>query len=71
MDLLNWIKENHEPLLQLLGLVLGTGGILEIIVRLTPTKADDGFMTRIGKKVDHLLTALKVPNRLKDHEPID
>jgi hypothetical protein len=40
---------------------------LELVVRFTPTKKDDGFIKRVGAKVDYLMDLLKVPNRkIKD-----
>lgn len=37
--------------------------IAEGITRLTPTKKDDGFILRLGKAVDFVLS--KLPNRVK------
>lgn len=37
--------------------------IAEFITRLTPTKKDDGFLTRAGKLIDQVLSRL--PNRVK------
>ena len=37
--------------------------VAEVITRLTPTKKDDGFVTRAGKLVDFVFKRL--PNRLK------
>lgn len=55
----SWVKENHvNVLISLAALV----AFLEALVRLTPTKADDGAVSRIGKLIDFILDALKVPN---------
>lgn len=37
--------------------------IAEVVTRMTPTKKDDGFVTRAGKIVDFVFARL--PNRLK------
>lgn len=36
--------------------------VLELGVRLTPTKTDDGAVERIGKVIKKILDFLKVPN---------
>lgn len=36
--------------------------VLELGVRLTPTKTDDGAVERIGKVIRKILDFLKVPN---------
>jgi hypothetical protein len=54
-----YIKSNPELAV---GLLLG---IAELITRLTPTKADDGFIKRIGALVDMGFDLVKMPNRKK------
>lgn len=39
--------------------------IMEFIVRLTPTKTDDGFIQRIGNLVSKFLDSIGVPNKTK------
>jgi hypothetical protein len=53
---------NYSQVLQILGLVVVTG---QMVTRLTPTKTDDGFLTRAGKLVDVVCDLLKVPNLRK------
>ena len=62
MKLYAYLAANWQGILLALGMVITT---METIVRLTPTKTDDGFVARIAKVVDALFTWLKVPNRLK------
>jgi hypothetical protein len=59
---IKWISENYIQLLQILTLIVVLG---ESITRLTPTKSDDGFMSRVGSGLDGILGALKVPNLRK------
>jgi len=59
MNYLYWMKDNYAELLSSLAvLVMG----LEMLVRLTPTKKDDGFMKRVSDKLAWLMGILKVPN---------
>lgn len=39
--------------------------IAEFVVRLTPTKTDDGAVERIGGLITSLLDSLNIPNRKK------
>jgi hypothetical protein len=62
MITLQWIQENYVNALQALTALVVAG---ELITRMTPTKDDDGFVSRIGDKLDWLLDFLKVPNLRK------
>ena len=48
-----WLQANWD---QMAEIIVALGVAAEGVVRLTPTKTDDGAMTRIGKIVDQLLT---------------
>ena len=54
-----YIKSNPELAI---GILLG---LAELITRLTPTKADDGFIARIGVLVGKVFDLVKIPNRKK------
>ncbi len=54
-----YIKSNPEATI---GIMLG---IAELITRLTPTKADDGFIMRIGVLVGKVFDLAKIPNKKK------
>lgn len=62
MKLVEWLAKNYSEVLQIITMIILVG---EMITRLTPTKSDDGFMTRIGVGLDAVLTLLKVPNLRK------
>lgn len=65
MALYSWFKAHGaEVAVALLMLV----GAAEIIVRLTPTKVDDGAVERIGKLLKSGLDKVGLPNRLKKPE---
>lgn len=66
--MIEFISQNYVQILELLGILFASGGVLEIIVRLTPTKTDDGFADRVAAMVDKLMDLLKVPNRLKKQD---
>lgn len=66
--MIKFLTENYVQVIELLGLMFATGGVLEIIVRLTPTKSDDGFATRLAKIVDKIMSAARVPNNLKKQD---
>lgn len=53
----NYIIDNPDEIIAALII------ISELITRLTPTKNDDGFLTRLGKIIDFVLS--KLPNRIK------
>lgn len=54
-----WMRDNYAELLtSLMILMIGLQGI----VRLTPTKKDDGAVERLGGYLTKLMELLKVPN---------
>lgn len=59
LNFLYWLKDNYAELLSSLAVVL-LG--LEMLVRLTPTKKDDGALERVGSKLHKLMDILHVPN---------
>lgn len=74
--LLDWWAANKEMVgvlfTALFAALVAVGGFAELVVRLTPTKNDDGFMERIGsfikaagEKVSWGLDKLKIPNNVK------
>lgn len=67
MNFLYWLKDNYVELLSSLGVIM-VG--LQMLVRLTPTKKDDGAMERVGSKLNWLLDLLKVPNLKASEEKI-
>ena len=54
-----WIKANWSGVLISLGALVA---FLETVVRLTPTKTDDGAVLRIGKVIDWLFELAHIPN---------
>lgn len=72
MDLLKSLTLENVQVLILAALVIITGlvSIAEILVRLTPTKSDDGAVKRIGARIDKLLDLAKVPNNKKSEPPM-
>ena len=59
LNYLYWMKDNYAELLSsLAAILLG----LEMLVRLTPTKKDDGAIERVGHKLRWIMNLLKVPN---------
>lgn len=65
MQYVLWIQEHYVNVLMLLSAVVAVG---EAITRLTPTKEDDGFVSRIGGVIDKVLDFAKVPNIRKKIE---
>ena len=65
MFIITWLVTNYVEVLQALTLVVAA---LEAVTRLTPTKTDDGFVTRIGKVLDRVLDFAKVPNVVKKNQ---
>lgn len=47
----------------IMGALFALWGLLEVIVRLTPTKKDDTALERVGKVLKALLDAFGIPNR--------
>lgn len=65
LNVFNFFRENAE----LLGAsALAIVGAAELVVRLTPTKKDDGFVERVGHYVRIALDFLKVPNLRKEEK---
>ncbi len=68
MELFLWIQANYIELFQFLGTLIIAA---EFIVRLTPTKSDDGFVHRVGSYLDKLFDILKIPNsKKKPSDPV-
>ncbi len=61
-DLIWFLQGNWDLFLPVVASFVALG---EAVVRLTPTKTDDGFVTRIGVIIEKVLNALKVPNNVK------
>jgi acetolactate synthase small subunit len=57
-----WLSAN---ILEIGALVSALIAVAEAIVRLTPTKVDDGAVERIGKAIRSLFDMLKIPNNVK------
>lgn len=51
--------------IELVGVVMGMLAVAELIVRMTPTKKDDGFVQRIGNVIKKALDIVKIPNVIK------
>lgn len=58
-SVITFFMENADLIV---ALVLAILSVLELAVRLTPTKTDDGAVERIGKIIRKALDFLKVPN---------
>ena len=54
-----WLSLNY---LELVAIVLGVLSVAEMIVRLTPTTADDGAVERVGLFIRKAMDMLKIPN---------
>ena len=61
-EVIQFIVENYVGIL---GSVVALVAFAETVVRLTPTKSDDGAVERIGKIVSAICDFLKVPNNTK------
>lgn len=59
MEVVIWVQNNYVNVLLLLSALVAVG---EIVVRFTPTKEDDGFVSRLGAYIDKALDLAKVPN---------
>ena len=44
------------------GILLAIVGVLEMVVRLTPTLEDDGWVERLGAGIRKLLDFARIPN---------
>lgn len=62
MQSIQFVQANYLEIIKVLGAILAVG---QIVVRLTPTIKDDGFLTRIGKAYDSVCDFLKIPNNSK------
>jgi len=62
MELFKWVTSNYQDVLLALAAVVAAA---EVVVRITPTKKDDGAVERVGKVVKKLLDFFKVPNLKK------
>ena len=62
MSLIKWLMANYVELMLALSAVIAGA---EAIVRLTPTKADDGAVERIGKIFRQIMDFLRIPNLKK------
>lgn len=61
-EAIQFIVENYVGIL---GSIVALVAFAETVVRLTPTKSDDGAVARIGKIVSAICDFLKVPNNIK------
>ena len=59
MDIWSWLSGNWPEMVAALSLLLASA---EAIVRLTPTKSDDGAVERIGKILKWIFDLVKAPN---------
>jgi len=59
MNMIQFLQENYAQIGQLL---VAIGAVAEIIVRLTPTKSDDGALERAGHIIKKVMDFLKIPN---------
>lgn len=59
MAVLVWIKDHYG---EIFALIFSMLGVAEVIVRLTPTKKDDGAVQRIGEVIKNIMDFLKIPN---------
>lgn len=65
MDLFGFQLEQTQDFLSVSGIGIM---LLELIVRLTPTKKDDGFVQRFGGAIKLGLDLMRVPNIKKKGE---
>lgn len=54
-----WLMANYEGVFVILA---GIVGLAEAIVRITPTKKDDGAVQRLGNGLKIVMDFLKIPN---------
>ena len=59
---INWLIANK---LALVAFVTSLYFLVEVVVRLTPTKSDDTVLEKIGKGLGWVFDFLKLPNNLK------
>ena len=63
MEILNFLKDNYQLILQVLGAIVV---VAELVVRMTPTEKDDSAVERIGGILRKIMDFLKVPNVKKN-----
>lgn len=61
--MLDWLKDNG---MELVAALMAALTLAEVVVRLTPTKKDDGVVERIGAGLRKALDVLGIPNRRKE-----
>ena len=59
MEWFNWLMANYMDMMAILGAVVG---VAEMVVRMTPTEKDDGFVQRLGGWIKGAMDFLKIPN---------
>jgi hypothetical protein len=57
-----WFLQGNWDSICIVVLSLWTAG--EAVTRMTPTQTDDGFVTRIGQKIDSVLKIVPLPNNV-------
>jgi hypothetical protein len=62
---MNFIIENKENLAEA---IIALIAFLTVVVRLTPTKSDDGLLAKIDHWVNKIFDLLKLPNNKKKDE---
>ena len=58
-ELFNFLLSNYQSIFSIL---LALVGVAEIVVRLTPSKEDDGAVERVGKLIRQFMDLLRIPN---------
>lgn len=59
LEIWEWLKLNYVNMVIVLVALVS---FLEALVKLTPTKTDDGAVKRIGSVIDWIAKMLKIPN---------
>jgi len=59
MEIFKWVTANYQDVLLAVASVVAAA---EVVVRITPTKKDDGAVERVGSFVRKVMDFLKVPN---------
>lgn len=60
-EILWFLQANWDNFLIVVFSLLAAG---EAITRMTPTQTDDGFVTRVGQKIDSALKVIPLPNNV-------
>lgn len=63
LQIYSFIMAHYMEVLAAMGSLLTAA---QLIVRLTPTKADDGFVQRLSNYYDKIFDFLKIPNVRRD-----